>query len=317
MSEKDSNSLISIVVPVYNESGVIQLFIDQVDLILKKIDYKYEIIFIDDGSTDNTSLELENIYKSYENIRVIKFSRNFGKEAAISAGIDYSNGDALIPIDVDMQDPPELIVDFIHQWQAGYDVVYGIREDRALDNIGKRITSRFFYSIFNKISKTKIPYNVGDYRLIDRKVINVIKMLPERNRFMKGLFSWVGFKSIGIPYKRPERSSGKTKWNYWKLWNFSIDGITGFSTAPLKIWMYIGGVISIVSLFYALLLIIKVTISGIDVPGYTSTLVAILFLGGLQLLVLGIYGEYLGRIYEESKSRPIYILDSILDKNNK
>jgi polyisoprenyl-phosphate glycosyltransferase len=317
MSEKDSNSLISIVVPVYNESGVIQLFIDQVDLILKKIDYKYEIIFIDDGSTDNTFLELENIYKSYENIRVIKFSRNFGKEAAISAGIDYSNGDALIPIDVDMQDPPELIVDFIHQWQAGYDVVYGVREDRALDNIGKRITSRFFYSIFNKISKTKIPYNVGDYRLIDRKVINVIKMLPERNRFMKGLFSWVGFKSIGIPYKRPERSSGKTKWNYWKLWNFSIDGITGFSTAPLKIWMYIGGVISIVSLFYALLLIIKVTISGIDVPGYTSTLVAILFLGGLQLLVLGIYGEYLGRIYEESKSRPIYILDSILDKNNK
>jgi len=309
--------LISLVVPVYNESGVIQLFIDQVDLILKKIDYKYEIIFIDDGSTDNTSLELENIYKSYENIRVIKFSRNFGKEAAISAGIDYSNGDALIPIDVDMQDPPELIVDFIHQWQAGYDVVYGVREDRALDNIGKRITSRFFYSIFNKISKTKIPYNVGDYRLIDRKVINVIKMLPERNRFMKGLFSWVGFKSIGIPYKRPERSSGKTKWNYWKLWNFSIDGITGFSTAPLKIWMYIGGVISIVSLFYALLLIIKVTISGIDVPGYTSTLVAILFLGGLQLLVLGIYGEYLGRIYEESKSRPIYILDSILDKNNK
>jgi len=317
MRKKNSNMLISLVVPVYNESGVIQLFIDQVDLILKKIDYKYEIIFIDDGSTDNTSLELENIYKSYENIRVIKFSRNFGKEAAISAGIDYSNGDALIPIDVDMQDPPELIVDFIHQWQAGYDVVYGIREDRALDNIGKRITSRFFYSIFNKISKTKIPYNVGDYRLIDRKVINVIKMLPERNRFMKGLFSWVGFKSIGIPYKRPERSSGKTKWNYWKLWNFSIDGITGFSTAPLKIWMYIGGVISIVSLFYALLLIIKVTISGIDVPGYTSTLVAILFLGGLQLLVLGIYGEYLGRIYEESKSRPIYILDSILDKNNK
>ena len=317
MRKKNSNMLISLVVPVYNESGVIQLFIDQVDLILKKIDYKYEIIFIDDGSTDNTSLELENIYKSYENIRVIKFSRNFGKEAAISAGIDYSNGDALIPIDVDMQDPPELIVDFIHQWQAGYDVVYGIREDRALDNIGKRITSRFFYSIFNKISKTKIPYNVGDYRLIDRKVINVIKMLPERNRFMKGLFSWVGFKSIGIPYKRPERSSGKTKWNYWKLWNFSIDGITGFSTAPLKIWTYIGGVISIISFFYALLLIIKVTISGIEVPGYTSTLVAILFLGGLQLLVLGIYGEYLGRIYEESKSRPIYVLDSILDKNNK
>jgi glycosyltransferase involved in cell wall biosynthesis len=317
MRKKNSNMLISLVVPVYNESGVIQLFIDQVDLILKKIDYKYEIIFIDDGSTDNTSLELENIYKSYENIRVIKFSRNFGKEAAISAGIDYSNGDALIPIDVDMQDPPELIVDFIHQWQAGYDVVYGIREDRALDNIGKRITSRFFYSIFNKISKTKIPYNVGDYRLIDRKVINVIKMLPERNRFMKGLFSWVGFKSIGIPYKRPERSSGKTKWNYWKLWNFSIDGITSFSTAPLKIWTYIGGVISIISFFYALLLITKVTISGIEVPGYTSTLVAILFLGGLQLLVLGIYGEYLGRIYEESKSRPIYVLDSILDKNNK
>ena len=317
MRKKNSNMLISLVVPVYNESGVIQLFIDQVDLILKKIDYKYEIIFIDDGSTDNTSLELENIYKSYENIRVIKFSRNFGKEAAISAGIDYSNGDALIPIDVDMQDPPELIVDFIHQWQAGYDVVYGIREDRALDNIGKRITSRFFYSIFNKISKTKIPYNVGDYRLIDRKVINVIKMLPERNRFMKGLFSWVGFKSIGIPYKRPERVLGETKWNYWKLWNFSIDGITSFSTAPLKVWMYIGGMISFISFCYALLLVVKVAISGIDVPGYTSTLVAILFLGGLQLLVLGIYGEYLGRIYEESKSRPLYILDSILEKNKK
>jgi len=314
MRKLDSNTLISIVVPVYNESGVIEIFVDKVSNILAKIDYKYEIIFINDGSTDDTFLELEKIYKDYENIRIVTFSRNFGKEAAISAGLDYSYGDALIPIDVDMQDPPELIIDFIKLWQDGYDVVYGIRKDRALDSAGKRITSRLFYTIFNKISKTKIPYNVGDYRLIDRKVIDVIKILPERNRFMKGLFSWVGFKSIGVPYKRPERVLGETKWNYWKLWNFSIDGITSFSTAPLKVWMYIGGAISSISFGYALLLIMKVAMSGVDVPGYTSTLVAILFLGGLQLLVLGIYGEYLGRIYEESKCRPIYVLDSVLEK---
>ena len=317
MRKLNSNSLISLVVPVYNESGVVNIFIKRINNILASIDYKYEIIFIDDGSTDDTFLELEQIYKNYENIRVITFSRNFGKEAAISAGIDYSYGDALIPTDVDMQDPPELIVEFIKFWQDGYDVVYGIREDRSLDGLGKRITSKLFYTIFNKISKTKIPYNVGDFRLIDRKVIDVIKKLPERNRFMKGLFSWVGFKSIGIPYKRPERVSGKTKWNYWKLWNFSIDGITSFSTVPLKIWMYIGGIISSVSFFYALLLIIKVVIFGSDVPGYASTLVAILFLGGLQLLVLGIYGEYLGRIYEESKSRPVYILDVVLGEDKK
>jgi len=317
MRKLNSNSLISLVVPVYNESGVVEIFLDKISSVLAKIDYKYEIIFINDGSTDDTLLELERIYEGYKNIRIVSFSRNFGKEAAISAGLDYSHGDALIPIDVDMQDPPELIIDFIKFWQDGYDVVYGIREDRALDSIGKRITSQIFYTIFNKISKTKIPYNVGDYRLIDRKVIDVVKALPERNRFMKGLFSWVGFKSIGIPYKRPERVLGKTKWNYWKLWNFSIDGITSFSTAPLKVWMYIGGMISFISFCYALLLVVKVAISGIDVPGYTSTLVAILFLGGLQLLVLGIYGEYLGRIYEESKSRPLYILDSILEKNKK
>ena len=317
MRKLNSNSLISLVVPVYNESGVVEIFLDKISSVLAKIDYKYEIIFINDGSTDDTLLELERIYEGYKNIRIVSFSRNFGKEAAISAGLDYSHGDALIPIDVDMQDPPELIIDFIKFWQDGYDVVYGIREDRTLDSIGKRITSQLFYAVFNKISKTKIPYNVGDYRLIDRKVIDVVKALPERNRFMKGLFSWVGFKSIGIPYKRPERVLGETKWNYWKLWNFSIDGITSFSTAPLKVWMYIGGMISFISFCYALLLVVKVAISGIDVPGYTSTLVAILFLGGLQLLVLGIYGEYLGRIYEESKSRPLYILDSILEKNKK
>jgi glycosyltransferase involved in cell wall biosynthesis len=317
MRKLNINTLISIVVPVYNESGVVEIFIARIISILENIDHKYEIIFINDGSTDDTFAELEKVYKAHKNIRVITFSRNFGKEAAISAGIDYSHGDALIPIDIDLQDPPELIINFIKFWQDGYDVVYGIRKDRSLDSVGKRITSRLFYAVFNKISKTKIPYNVGDYRLIDRKVIDIIKILPERNRFMKGLFSWVGFKSIGIPYKRPERISGETKWSYWKLWNFSIDGITSFSTAPLKVWMYIGGVISSISFCYALLLIIKVSISGVGVPGYTSTLVAILFLGGLQLLVLGIYGEYLGRIYEESKSRPIYILDSILDENKK
>ena len=313
--ELSINTVVSIVVPVYNETGLIKPFVNKISSVMKGVSCKYEIVFINDGSTDDTYIELENVYKSEKNIRVITFSRNFGKEAALSAGIDCSDADALIPIDVDMQDPPELIVDFIKFWQDGYDIVYGVREDRGLDSAGKRITSRLFYTVFNKVSKTKIPYNVGDYRLIDRKVIDVIKILPERNRFMKGLFSWVGFKSIGVPYKRPERISGETKWNYWKLWNFSIDGITSFSTIPLKVWMYIGGIISIISFCYALLLIAKVLMYGIDVPGYTSTLVAILFLGGLQLLVLGIYGEYIGRIYEESKHRPIYVLDSILERD--
>ena len=302
--------MISLVCPVFNEESVVQQFLTGVSKVLSAIDDDSEIVFVNDGSTDDTFFQFQNSKEIYPGItiKVIDLSRNFGKEAALSAGIDFASGDAVIPIDVDLQDPPELIHDMIKRWKQGYDVVLAKRTDRSSDTLSKRTTASWFYKLHNKIAHTPIPENVGDFRLMDRKVVEVLKQLPEKQRFMKGLFAWVGFKTTELEYTRQERTAGETSFNSWRLWNLAIEGITGFSTVPLRVWSYLGVVISLLSFLYGSFIIIKTLILGIDVPGYASILTVVLFLGGVQLIGLGVLGEYIGRIYLETKSRPLYIV---------
>lgn len=301
---------ISIVIPCYNEAENIIKIHSKLTTIFSTIPaYDYEIIFVDDGSNDATPLVLLELSKSdTKHVRALELSRNFGKEAALTAGIDHANGDAVIPLDADMQDPPELIPALIAEWQNGFDVVLAKRSNRDKDSLLKRQTARFFYSIHNGISDLKIPSNVGDFRLLSRKVADTIRKLPERQRFMKGLFAWAGFKTTAIEYQRTSRDLGSTKFSGWSLWNLALEGITSFSTAPLRIWTYIGATIAFLTLAYGLFIIANTLIYGTDVPGYASMLVAVLFLGGLQLIGIGVLGEYIGRIYMESKQRPSYVI---------
>jgi len=301
---------ISIVCPCYNEEEVIDHFLKSITEILKTSQKTYEIIFIDDGSTDNTLEVLIESKKSYEHIKIIKLSRNFGKEIALTAGIDATLGETVVPIDVDLQDPPEIILDFIKKYEEGYDVVVGKRVDRTSDTFAKKFSAEAFYKFHNKISDINIPNNVGDYRLMSRKVVNEIKKLPESQRFMKGIFAWIGFKTATVEYKREVRVAGETSFNGWKLWNFAIDGITSFSTVPLRIWLYIGILISALSFVYGSVIIIKTLILGVDIAGYASMLTVVLFLGGVQLMGSGILGEYIGRSDIESKNRPICIIEN-------
>ena len=301
---------LSIIVSMYNEEDSLDVFFKEIRKQLKKLsNYSYEIICIDDGSVDRTFEKLEEYAKGDKSIKVLKFSRNFGKEYGMMAGLRFCKGRAAIPMDVDLQDPPKLIVDFVKKWEEGYDMVYGIRNDRTSDTFVKRITAKLFYKTYNLMTRSPIPYNAGDYRLIDRKVINAILSLKERNIFMKGVFGWTGFKSCGIKYVRQKRCAGTSKWNYWKLWNFALDGITASTTFPLRVWSYLGTILSGVGMLYALYIIIKTIIYGIDVPGYASLLVFILLLGGIQMIILGILGEYIGRIFIEVKNRPLYIVE--------
>jgi glycosyltransferase involved in cell wall biosynthesis len=302
---------ISIIVPVLNEEDSILLFVKTMTNALLSLSEDFEILFVDDGSSDRTVELIEHEKARLPGqIKLLELSRNFGKEAALSAGIDHAEGDAVIPMDVDLQDPPHLILQFVEKWKAGYDVVYGERVSRCEEGWIKSKTALCFYSFFNSLSAMDMPMNVGDFRLIDRKVVEVIKRIPERNRFMKGIFAWVGFKSIGVPYDRPQRAKGNSKWNYWKLWNFALDGILSFSTLPLRIWSYLGAAFALISISYGFYIVAVTLITGKDAPGYASLMTAILFFGGVQLLSLGILGEYVGRIFLESKQRPIYALKS-------
>jgi glycosyltransferase involved in cell wall biosynthesis len=241
-------------------------------------------------------------------VRGLSFSRNFGKESALTAGLDHAGGDAVIPIDVDLQDPPEVITDMVKAWRGGSQVVYGVRRNRQSDSLPKRLTADLYYRTHNWLSDDKIPEHAGDFRLLDRQVVEVIKQLPERNRFMKGLFAWAGFTQSAVEYERAERTAGKTKFNYWKLWRFALDGITSTSTAPLRVWSYIGVVIALIAFLYALYIILHTVITGVQAPGYASMMTAILFFGGLQLISLGVLGEYVGRILIETKQRPVYVV---------
>jgi glycosyltransferase involved in cell wall biosynthesis len=301
--------LVSVVTPFYNEGEGVKNFYDAICEVFRSIhDVKFEVICVDDGSRDDTLKQLVDLTHHDSRFRVIELSRNFGKEAALTAGIDAAKGNAVIPIDSDLQDPPELIPTLICEWRNGADVVLARRTDRTSDSFFKRKTAEIFYQVHNRLSPIKIPPNVGDYRLMDRAAVDALKLLPEHQRFMKGLFAWIGFKTSTVDYVRNARTAGTTKFSGWKLWNFALEGITSFSAAPLKIWTYVGGVGALITISYALFIILRTIIKGVDIPGYASLLVAVLFFGSLQLISVGMMGEYLGRIYMEAKRRPIYLV---------
>ena len=301
--------IISVVVPVKDEEAAIASFVTRVAPILDGLAGEaWEILFIDDGSTDMTMPAIATVRTHFPRVRLLSLSRNFGKEAALSAGLDHAAGDAVVPMDVDLQDPPEVLIDMVAKWREGYDVVYGVRRSRATDGIVKRVTAGLFYKAHNWLSRDQIPEHAGDFRLLDRRVVDVIRAMPERNRFMKGLFAWSGFRQIGVAYDRVERENGRSKFSYWKLWTLAIDGITSSSTMPLRVWSYVGGTVAIGALVYAARAVVIALVFGSRVAGYPSVFVAVTFLGGVQLLCLGVLGEYVGRILIETKQRPLYLV---------
>ena len=304
---------ISLVVPVFNEEDAIPIFYRAVKEKLNQ--YEIEIIFINDGSKDATERIINALSDADSAVNAISFVRNFGKEAALLAGLEHANGDAVIPIDVDLQDPIEIIPGMIAKWQEGWSVVLAKRSDRSHDTNFKRKTAEWFYRLHNKISHPKIEENVGDFRLLSRETVENIKQLQERNLFMKGLLSWVEGETAIVEYARSERISGETKFNGWKLWNLALEGLTSFSTFPLRIWTYIGFTVAALSFVYGIWMVIDKLVWGNPVAGYPSLLVSILFLGGVQLIGIGVLGEYIGRIYIESKQRPRYLIKSV--KGNK
>jgi glycosyltransferase involved in cell wall biosynthesis len=302
--------MLSVVVPVKNEEDGILPFVERVGSILDKLtaDAGWEIVFVDDGSTDATLAAIVASNLSDPRIRGVSLSRNFGKEAALSAGLDHARGAAVVPMDVDMQDPPEVLPEMIAKWREGHEMVFGVRRSRTEDSFVKRSTAGLFYRAHNMVSADKIPPNAGDFRLMDRKVVDVIRAMPERNRFMKGLFAWAGFRQAAVEYDRAERETGTTKYNYWKLWTLALDGITSASTVPLRIWSYIGALVALFAIGFAGWLAIDTMIFGNPVPGYASLMSSVLFLGGIQLISLGVLGEYVGRILTETKQRPLYVV---------
>jgi glycosyltransferase involved in cell wall biosynthesis len=309
MAEYKRAQLLSLVVPFYNESTALHAFFARVIPILESIDaMQFEIVCVNDGSKDDTLAQLVEFAHSDERVRVIDLTRNFGKEAALTAGIDEAFGDAVIPIDADLQDPPELIPTMVAHWKRGAEVVLAQRTSRACDSFLKRVTAAAYYRVHNKLSDLKLPENVGDFRLMDRAVVNALKQLPERHRFMKGLFAWVGYSTVIVPYEREPRSAGTSKFSGWRLWNFALEGITSFSTLPLRSWTYLGLAIASLAFCDGSYIILRTMILGVDVPGYASVLSLLLFFGGVQLIGLGVVGEYIGRIYDEAKGRPIYLV---------
>jgi len=315
-ARRPADPLLSLVVPVFDEDESIDLFLDTVEPYLDGAGLRFEIVFVNDGSRDNTLVHLLDRSERDPRIKVVNLSRNFGKEAALTAGIDHARGDILIPMDIDLQDPPDLFKPFIERWREGYDIVYGVRSVRDTDTVAKRVSASWFYWAFNSMSPVRIPTNVGDFRLIDRRAIEVLRRLPERSRFMKGLFAWVGFNAIGVPYERPRRAAGSSKFNLWRLWNFALDGVVSFSTVPLRASFYGGLVIAAVAVLYALFIAARVLLFGIDTPGYASLLIVILLMGAIQLVSVGIIGEYLGRLFLEVKGRPIYVVEGVYEEGN-
>ena len=303
---------LSVVVPCYNEAEGLDAFFSRLLPALEKTGLGYEVICVNDGSEDETLARLTALKKATPALTVIDLARNFGKEAAMTAGIDHARGRAVIPIDADLQDPPELIGDLVRAWRNGAEVVLAQRVDRSNDSFLKRQSAALFYRIHNVLARPTLPRNVGDFRLMDRVVVDAVKQLPERQRFMKGLFAWPGFRAETVPYVREKRGSGKSGWSFWRLWNLALDGITGFTTLPLRLWSYVGVIVFLSAFLYAGLTVIKVLAFGVDLPGYASLLVAVLVLGGLQMIGIGILGEYLGRIQSEVKGRPIYIVRRII-----
>lgn len=302
---------LTVIVPMYNEEDSLGPFFERVLPLLDGLNRTYEVLCVDDGSRDTTLEKLIELHKRDPRIKIVNLARNFGKEMAVTAGLRYAAGKAVVPMDADLQDPPELLSEMLDRWDQGAEVVVAVRESRPEDSAFQRFTAATFYRLFNKIASYKLTANAGDFCLLDQRVVRQLNRIREKNRFMKGLFAWVGFRREYMYFNRPKRVSGTTKWNVWKLWNFALDGITSFSTAPLRVWSYVGAIIAGLAFLYGLFLVLLVLIKGIDVPGYASLMVVILFLGGVQLLSLGVIGEYLGRIYLESKDRPEYVVREI------
>lgn len=300
---------LSVVVPLYNEESGVDRLLEALVPVLEATGLDYEVIAVDDGSADATLEALRRANAQNPRVKAVALSRNFGKEIAVAAGLRHANGDAAIVMDGDLQHPPEHIPRFLELWRAGYDVVYGQRKDRSTDAPGRRLLARIFYRTFRTLSGTALHPNAGDFRLLSRKALDAMNRLGERARFNKGLFAWIGFKTAGVPFDVPERAGdGGSRWRLRRLWHFALDGIASFTTAPLRIWSYLGLAISLLALLSGTVIIVKTMLFGERVAGYPTLMVSVLFLGGIQLISLGVIGEYLGRVYEEVKARPLYLL---------
>ena len=313
----DADHTLSVVVPAYNEEDVLPEFHRRLAGVLETMRVDAEVIYVNDGSSDGTLAAMRALQQADARVAVLDMSRNFGKEIALTAGLDRCRGDAVVVIDADLQDPPETIPELVTLWKSGYDNVYAQRTEREGEPWFKRATAHTFYRVMRRMGRLEIPVDTGDFRLLSRRAVTSLIALREQHRYMKGLYSWIGFPAIGVPYRREPRSAGRTKWNYWKLWNLALDGITSFSTAPLKVATYLGFTIAIMAFVYAVVVISKTLLYGDPVRGYPSLMVVVLFLGGIQLLALGVIGEYLGRMFNETKQRPLYFVNAYVPARNR
>lgn len=307
-SGQESRPELSVVIPVYNEADNIAPMLARLKPVLARCAKSFEIVFVDDGARDDTLARLRQAHQEDPRVIAVSFSRNFGKEIAIAAGLDHAAGQAVVIMDADLQHPPETIETFVAKWREGYHNVYGVRADREGENFMRRKAAENFYALFSMFGETKLPAGAGDFRLLDRQAVDALRLMGERARFSKGLYAWIGFKSVGVPFEVAERAHGTSKFSYRKLTRFALDGLMSFTTAPLKIWVYIGTIVSLVALAMAIYFLLQTITYGVDVPGYASLIVSILFLSGIQLMSLGILGEYIGRIFAEVKRRPLYIV---------
>ena len=307
-SDKKAGVLISVVVPVYNEEEVLPAFHKRTSAVLDSMSIAAEVVYVNDGSDDNTLAVLKDLRERDSRVAIVELSRNFGKEIALTAGLDHAKGSAVIVIDADLQDPPELMPTLVKDWQDGFDVVYAKRSTREGETFLKKATAHAFYRLISRVSRVEMPEDVGDFRLLSRQTVDSLKQLREQHRFMKGLFAWIGYSQKAVLYQREPRFAGRSKWNYWRLWNFAIEGITSYTIAPLKVATYVGIAIALLGFAYAGVIVYRTLMYGNPVAGYPSLIVLILFLGGVQLITLGMIGEYLGRVFDETKRRPLYFV---------
>ncbi|KAB2920364.1 MAG: glycosyltransferase family 2 protein [Hyphomicrobiaceae bacterium] len=303
---------LSVIVPMLNEERGIGPLVERLQPVLEGLGLEWEVIFVDDGSRDGTLAILKGLNARDPRFKAISLSRNFGKELATAAGLTYAGRDAAVIMDADLQHPPELITEFVKHWRSGYEVVYGQRLDRTADSLAHRLSARAFYVLFQKLSGTSLPEGAGDFRLLDRKAIDAMNRMRERVRFNKGLFAWMGFRSVGVPFVVPPRHTGGSRWRPRQLLRFALDGLASFTTIPLRVWSYIGLVISLFAFCYAVVFLVKTVLFGADVPGFPTLIISVMFFSGVQLLSLGIIGEYLGRMYEEVKGRPLFLVSEEL-----
>jgi glycosyltransferase involved in cell wall biosynthesis len=303
-----SSPELSVVIPVYNEGANIGPLCARIAPVLDRVTDRWEIVFVDDGSADDTLEQVRAESARDPRIGAVSFSRNFGKEIALAAGLDHARGEAVVIMDADLQHPPEMIETFVERWRQGYVMVYGQRTDRSTETRLKRTSARLFYRLFERFGETSLPEGAGDFRLIDRRGVEVLRALGERARFSKGLYAWIGFKSTGVPFAVEERRHGATKFSFRKLFRFAFDGITSFTTVPLRVWTYLGGLVSVGAIATAIYFAVRTLVFGTDLPGFPSLIVSVMFFSGVQLMSLGVIGEYVGRIFAEVKRRPLYVV---------